>query len=120
MRDSDNPKRRRANQELAGATAIVAKYDAQSVAEHPFFGVLRSRPVDLSAIWLLMANLQVGISGHFVHWIASTIARIDDSRIASLIAKQLNDELGSGDFSEIHSALLEEFLAGLAPYRGSF
>jgi len=102
------------------AEAIVAKCQAQQVGEHPFFVALRKRPADLSAIWLLMANVHAGISDHFVHWLAALIERIDDVRIASLVAKQLNDELGNGHFQEIHSTMLVDFLAGLEPFRNGF
>jgi pyrroloquinoline quinone (PQQ) biosynthesis protein C len=95
------------------ARGIVEKYEAYNVATHPFFVDLSKRPVDLAAIWILVANLRAGISADFVRWIATTIARIDDRRIACLIAKQLDDELGKGDISQIHSVLLDQFVAGL-------
>jgi pyrroloquinoline quinone (PQQ) biosynthesis protein C len=105
---------------LSPADAIVKKYETWAVSAHPFFTELRAHEVDLSAIWLLMANVHIGVSGHFVRWLASTIARVDDFRMASLLAKQLNDELGNGDFQEIHSTLLERFLFGLEPFAGRF
>jgi pyrroloquinoline quinone (PQQ) biosynthesis protein C len=99
------------------ARRIVEKYERYDVSTHPFFVDLSKRPVDLSAIWVLMANLRAGISKDFVRWVATTIARIDDRRIACLIAKQLDDELGKGDFSQIHSVLLDQFLDGLERWR---
>src|SRR6185369_4575478 len=80
---------------------IVATYHRLEVSQHPFFVELAKAPVDLGAVYLLMANLQVGISPHFVPWLARTIARVEDRRIGSLLAKQLDDELGRGDFSQI-------------------
>jgi pyrroloquinoline quinone (PQQ) biosynthesis protein C len=99
------------------AKQIVDDYERYEVADHPFFCELRQRPVDYAALWLLMANLQCSISDHFVRWLASVIERVNDARIASLLAKQLNDELGNGDFAQIHAILLERFVAGLAPWR---
>jgi pyrroloquinoline quinone (PQQ) biosynthesis protein C len=99
------------------AARICDDYEKLEVAHHPFFTEMRQRQVDLSALWLLMANLQRGISSHFVRWLASVIERVDEPRIASLLAKQLNDELGNGDFRRIHSVLLQRFVDGLAPYR---
>jgi pyrroloquinoline quinone (PQQ) biosynthesis protein C len=96
---------------------IVREYERIDVATHPLFVDLASRPVDLGAIWVLVANLHVGISDRFVPWLARTIARLEDRRIASLLAKQLNDELGNGDFAQIHSVLLQRFLEGLDPWR---
>jgi hypothetical protein len=99
------------------AMAIVDEYEAREVALHPFFTRLAQRPVDLGAIWLLMANLGQGISGHFVNWLATTISRSQDKRISCFLAKQLNDELGNGDPDQIHSILLDRFIAGLEPWR---
>jgi hypothetical protein len=96
---------------------IVDEYERFEVSNHPFFVALRERPVDLATMWLLMANLQTGISSHFVRWLAGVIEGVDDPRIASLLAKQLNDELGNGDFRQIHSVLLERFVNALARWR---
>jgi pyrroloquinoline quinone (PQQ) biosynthesis protein C len=95
------------------AQAIVDEYERLEVSEHAFFRELKDKPVDYAALWLLMANLQCSISHHFVRWLASVIERVDDPRIASLLAKQLNDELGNGDFKAIHSVLLDRFVNGL-------
>ena len=96
---------------------IVDEYEALEVSRHPFFVRLAEGSVNLGAIWLLMANLDQGISGHFVHWLARTIARTDDKKMACFLAKQLNDELGNGDVQQIHSILLDRFIAGLEPWR---
>jgi hypothetical protein len=64
-----------------------------------------------------MANLKEGISAHFIRWLAKTIDRIDNPRISSVLAKQLNDELGAGDFQQIHSVLLARFVSALSPWR---
>ncbi|MGC4094070.1 MAG: iron-containing redox enzyme family protein [Polyangiaceae bacterium] len=101
----------------AWAESIVDEYELISVADHALFVELGAAPVDLGKIWLLMANLATGISRDFVIWLAQTIARVDDPRIASLLAKQLNDELGDGSFTQIHSRLLERFVRGLEPWR---
>lgn len=102
------------------AEEIVDDYEKLEVSAHPLFVELRARPVDLGAIWLLMANLAEGISRDFVIWLAQTIARVEDRRVASLLAKQLNDELGSGVFDQIHSGLLQRFIVGLEPWRPAY
>ena len=99
------------------ARRIVETYEQNEVAAHPFFLDLQKRSVDLEAIWLLVANLRAGISEAFVRWLGTTIARIDDRRIACIVAKQLDDELGKGDISQIHSVLLDQFVAGLDRWR---
>jgi pyrroloquinoline quinone (PQQ) biosynthesis protein C len=103
--------------QAASAIPIVDEYEAREVSAHPLFVALRSAPVNLEAIWFLVANMNAGISPNFVRWLALTIARIKDYRVASLIAKQLDDELGNGDFENIHSVLLERFVSGLEPWR---
>jgi pyrroloquinoline quinone (PQQ) biosynthesis protein C len=102
---------------LAPAVNIVDEYEAREVSAHPLFARLRAEPVNLGAIWLLVANMGAGISPNFVRWLALTIAGTSDPRIASLIAKQLDDELGNGQFENIHSVLLDRFVAGLDPWR---
>jgi pyrroloquinoline quinone (PQQ) biosynthesis protein C len=102
---------------LPPARDIVAEFSAHAVDAHPLFRELATGPVDLRALWLLMANLRVGISHHFVPWLATTIARVDDRRIGALIAKQLYDELGCGDFEHIHSKLLDRFVSALSRWR---
>jgi pyrroloquinoline quinone (PQQ) biosynthesis protein C len=102
-----------ANSNQPSAKAIVDEYERYEVSDHPFFRELKERPVDYDALCLLMANLQCSISHHFVRWLAGIISRVDDPRIASLLAKQLNDELGNGDYKAIHSVLLDRFVSGL-------
>ena len=99
------------------AEEIVDHYERIDVAGHPFFAWLQQRPVDLASLWILVANLHAGISRDFVIWLAQTIARVEDRRIASVLAKQLNDELGNSQFDQIHSHLLRRFLDGLDPWR---
>src|SRR4051812_18621609 len=99
------------------AEQIVDEYEMLEVSDHPLFVELRANPLDLGALWLLMANLAAGISRDFVIWLAHTIVRVEDRRIASLLAKQLNDELGGGQFDQIHGLLLQQFVQGLEPWR---
>lgn len=101
---------------LPAATAIVDEYEAIEVDAHPLFVRLRANPVDLEALWLLVANMNAGISPNFVRWLALTIARMPDYRVSSLLAKQLYDELGSGNPERIHRDLLERFVKGLEPW----
>lgn len=118
--DEVDPRRTKtAELRIPSAHDLVDAYERCDVGKHPFFQDLAARPLDLRAVWVLMANLREGISGHFVRWLAHTIERLDDSRVASLLAKQLNDELGNGDAGQIHSLLLDRFIGGLDPWRPS-
>ena len=102
---------------IPATAGIVEDYEGREVAAHPFFIGLAARPVDLGAIYVLMSNLQEGISGHFIKWLSRTIMRLDDHRITSLLAKQLNDELGDGKADQVHGVLLAHFVAGLEEWR---
>jgi pyrroloquinoline quinone (PQQ) biosynthesis protein C len=101
---------------MKSATSIVEEFDSIDVPAHPLFVRLRTGPVDLEALWILVANTNAGISPNFVRWLAHAIARMPDARIASLLAKQLDDELGNGNPDRIHRVLLERFVAGLEPW----
>lgn len=101
------------------AEQIVETFEAREVADHPLFVALRAQPVNLSALWILVANLQAGISKPFIVWLARAIAHAEDPRVASLICKQLNDELGNGAFDRIHSVMLSHFVRGLETWRPS-
>jgi pyrroloquinoline quinone (PQQ) biosynthesis protein C len=118
VRTERDPRRRRLEVSYPmPATEIVELHEEREVSDHRLFRALRGAPLDLQSIWLLVANLRAGISRHFIGWLATTIDRIDDRRIASLLAKQLNDELGNAQFDQIHSRLLDRFVAGLDPWR---
>lgn len=101
---------------LDAPTNIVDEYESVDVSAHPLFVSLAESPVNLEALWLLVANMNAGISPNFVRWLALSIARMPDDRISSLIAKQLDDELGNGKADHIHRVLLERFVAGLEPW----
>lgn len=99
------------------ATLIVDEYEAANVAAHPLFLTLARQPVNMQALWLFVANMNAGISPNFVRWLALAIARAPDERMACLLSKQLADELGNGNFDNIHRRLLERFVLGLEPWR---
>jgi len=95
---------------------IVKHYETVDVAEHGFFKSLKQQPFDYSAVWVLIANLQITISDRFIRWLADVISRVDNLQIAGIFAKQLNDELAEGR-ADNHIALLTRFVAGLSPWR---
>jgi hypothetical protein len=64
-----------------------------------------------------MANAEVGIVRDFSRRLAQTVAKVSDNRIRSILARQLNDELGSGCFERAHSNLFAKLLGGLEPWR---
>jgi hypothetical protein len=96
---------------------IVERFERESAVEYPFFRRLRREPVDLHKLWWLMANAQIGIINDFARRLAQVIAKVTDDRVRSILAHQLNDELGDGDFKQAHSQLFAKLLKGLEPWR---
>lgn len=90
--------------------AVIVTFDED------FADRLRREPVSLSRLYLLMASAHLGISKHFVRWLATTVARVSDDRIRSLLAQQLSDELGNGNPDRRHSLLFDRLLSGLEPW----
>lgn len=103
------------------ASDITSFCQQNSISEHPFLRRMRREPVSLSRLYLLMASAHLGISKHFVRWLANTVARVKDDRIRSLLAQQLSDELGNGNPDRRHSLLFDRLLACLSEWapRGS-
>jgi DMATS type aromatic prenyltransferase len=88
----------------------------ERIAEHPLFERLaREQPV-VGPLWTILANNWVGIGESFPTWLASLIARLDRDDIRSVLAKQLNDELGNGDPKKAHRVLFRRMLADLEPH----
>ncbi len=96
---------------------IVDIYERHSIANHPFLQRLRRNPIDPAVLWKLVVNIRAGIALHFSRRLAHVLARMDDLRIRSILAKQLNDELGDGDASRAHILLFDRLIAGLDVYR---
>ncbi len=96
---------------------IVTGYERDSIAYHPFFQRMRREPVDMGLMWKLLVNVREGIVKHFSRRLAHVVAGADDVRIRSILAKQLNDELGDGDASRAHYLLFDHLIDGLEPFR---
>ena len=102
---------------LRAAEQIVHHYEQMSMAEHPLFRRMHREPVNMSRLWLLLANARIGITRPFARRLAAVTARTADEHVRCILAKQLNDELGSGDFSKAHSHLFEALVAGLDAWK---
>lgn len=98
------------------ATDIVEYFEEHSIADHPFFARLRREPVRLEVLARLLANFRVGITREFPRRLAWLTARVMDDAIRCVLAKQLNDELGDGDFKRAHRGLFERMLEVLTPW----
>lgn len=80
---------------------------------------MRAEPPNLTTLWRLLANFQVSISANFARWLAVVTARVEDDRIRSVLAEQLSDELGHGNFEASHQRMFSKMMAQLAPWRPS-
>jgi len=98
------------------ATELVEHFEAHSIADHPFFARMSREPVRLDVLARVLANFRVGITRDFPRRLAWLTARVGDERIRSVLAKQLNDELGGGDFTRAHRGLFERMCEVLAPW----
>jgi DMATS type aromatic prenyltransferase len=98
------------------ATDIVSYYEAHSIADHPFLARLRREPVDLSKLARVMVNFRAGITQDFPRRLAMLTARAPDDHLRCILAKQLNDEMGNGDFSRAHRGLFERMIGVLRPW----
>jgi pyrroloquinoline quinone (PQQ) biosynthesis protein C len=98
------------------ATEIVDHFEAHSVADHPFFARMQREPVRLDVLARVLANFRVGITREFPRRLAWLTARVTDERIRGVLAKQLHDELGQGDFTRAHRGLFERMFEMLGPW----
>ncbi len=98
------------------ATDIVEYFEEHAIADHPFFARMRREPVRLEVLARLLANFRVGITRDFPRRLAWLTARVTDDAIRCVLAKQLNDEMGDGDFKRAHRGLFERMLEVLTPW----
>jgi pyrroloquinoline quinone (PQQ) biosynthesis protein C len=102
-----------ASQYLPSLEDLVHHYEEHTVAHHPFLQRLQRESVNPQYLWLLFANIHEAVVPHFTRWLANIIARLDDERIRSILAKQLNEELGNGDTDRTHRRLFEQLMSGI-------
>jgi DMATS type aromatic prenyltransferase len=96
---------------------IVRRHEAEPLTNHPFFRRLRREPVDHGRLWTLMSNFRVALIEGFPRMVASLVARVEQDPIRCVLAKQLNDELGNGDFTRAHKNLFARLMGALSPWR---
>jgi pyrroloquinoline quinone (PQQ) biosynthesis protein C len=98
------------------AMDIVEYFEENAIADHPFFARMRREPVRLEVLARLLVNFRIGITRDFPRRLAWLTARVTDDAIRCVLAKQLNDELGDGDFKRAHRGLFERMLEVLTPW----
>ncbi|HEU4538957.1 MAG TPA: iron-containing redox enzyme family protein [Polyangiaceae bacterium] len=95
---------------------LVNYCEAHPIDQHPFLTWGASAPEPLTKVYDILANAY-GLAVNFPPWLAGVISQLDDRRIQSLLAKQLNGELGDGDPARMHLVLYQRALSLLAPFR---
>jgi DMATS type aromatic prenyltransferase len=98
------------------AIEIVRHFESSPVVDHPLFARLRREPVDLGKLAVIMANFQRAVVHDFPRRLATLTARVGDEGLRSILAKQLNDELGNGDITRAHRVLFQRITKALAPW----
>jgi pyrroloquinoline quinone (PQQ) biosynthesis protein C len=99
------------------APELVTWYEnVEKCADHPLFRRLEREPPAVLPLWAILANNWVAVGDRFPRWLAALVARVDDDRVRSILAKQLDDELGHGDPTKAHRVLFQRMLADLEPY----
>lgn len=102
--------------DLDSPVAVVGRAERESIIAHPFFQRLARGPADIRVVTLMLLNVREAITRQFPRRLASVIARIEEEPIRSVLTKQLNDELGAGDFTRTHKILFERFVDGLSEW----
>lgn len=87
------------------------------LADHPFMRRLAREPVQIGHLWLVLANFWHGIVHDFPRRVSHVLANIDDDRIRCVLTKQLNDELGEGNFDRAHKAMFQTLIKAVEPHR---
>jgi hypothetical protein len=98
------------------AEDVVRSLSSQSLSDHPIMGRIEATR-DAGLLWLVINNTYQGTSVHFAPWLASVTATVQDERARSLLARQLNEEMGDGDVERSHSRLMTTFLSAIDPLR---
>jgi len=95
---------------------VVREQEQDSFVNHPLMQRILREPFDLATLTLVLLNVREAVARHFTRRLASVISRMEEEDIRSILAKQLNDELGNGDPERTHRKLFDVFVAGLEPW----
>jgi DMATS type aromatic prenyltransferase len=104
-------------QRPASPEQLVQRYETtERVIDHPLFRRLAREAPAVVPVWTILANNWVAVGDQFPRWLANLVARVDHDGMRSILAKQLNDELGNGDPTVAHRLLFQRMLADLEPH----
>jgi pyrroloquinoline quinone (PQQ) biosynthesis protein C len=100
------------------ARALVRHYEElEPITNHPTLRRMAREPVNVAHLWTVLANFQISVSKNFARHLARITARVDDDRVRSILAHQLDDELGNGNPERAHVRLFQRMMERLAPFR---
>lgn len=96
---------------------LIHRYETvERLRDHPLFQRLAREPAAIAPLWAILVNNWVAVGDQFPRWLAHLVARVEHDGMRSILAKQLNDELGDGDPARAHRVLFQTMLADLEPY----
>jgi len=87
------------------------------ITTHPFLQRVAREKDSVSALALILLNFRIAITRDFSRRLAHVVGRVDEDDVRSIIAQQLAEELGSGDYSRAHKNLFETLAGGMEPLR---
>jgi len=96
--------------------SVVQEQESNSFIHHPLMQRMAREPFNLHAMTLVLLNVREAVARNFTRRLASVIARVEEEAIRSILAKQLNDELGNGNPDRTHRILFDVMLEGLEPW----
>jgi len=100
------------------AHALIRHYEeVEPITHHPMLCRLAREPVSMAHLWTVLANFQISVSKNFARHLARVIARVEDDRVRSILAHQLDDELGNGNPERAHVRLFRRMMEQLEPFR---
>jgi DMATS type aromatic prenyltransferase len=100
----------------SAVTDIWQHYQELSIADHPLLARMAREPVNVYALWLLFTNFHPAVK-HFTERLAKAISRAEDMRIRSVLACQLNEELGCGNIEHIHTDMYEKLIVAVSVWQ---
>ena len=95
------------------AADIIAFAEALDLRNHPFFRRLEQTDDVVNAMYRLALNMRAGIAHRFTQWLAGLIARVPNVAVRSILAHQLDDELGHGHPEQAHVHMFERMFAAV-------
>ena len=95
---------------------VIRRHEDEPITWHPFLQRLAREPLVMQRLALVLHNFREAITRDFARRLASVVARVEEDEMRCILTKQLNDELGDGDYSRAHRELFERFVDGMSEY----